>query len=140
MPQPRIDVPAAYVPPNALAYGALGEAAVMVTPASPLPVYLSAQPGGSPLIGTASVSGRIGPFAPQPDRPVMLTLSGSWSGEVRLLRSAGGADPLPATLAGAAIMWSANVNEIVWVEGEAGAALYLDLVVASGTLTYRVAQ
>ena len=45
-----------------------------------------------------------------------------------------------ATLAGRPLVWSQNINEIVWVETEGSASLYLDVELDSGTLVYRVAQ
>ena len=83
----------------------------------------------------------MAPFAPQLGREIWLTLSGTWSGSVALMRSVdGGATLLPATLGGAALTWTGNVNEIVWIETEAAATLYLSITLASGAVTYRVAQ
>jgi len=95
----------------------------------------------APLTGTANASVTTPAFTPQPGREIVLTLSGAWSGTVSLLRSVdGGTTKLPATLASAPLIWSGNLNELVWVETEAAATLYLDIALASGTVTYRVSQ
>lgn len=99
-------------------------------------------PQSSPLAGAASASGVLGPFVPGLDSPINLTLSGTWAGTVRLLRSTdAGATKIPVTLAGGT--WgefTSNVNEPVWEEGEAGVTFYLQFERISGTLNYRMAQ
>ena len=139
---PPIVLPAGYVTGEAIAFAGTDDRAVMVTRATPLPVAATMIAATSTaLAGSASASAVLGPFVPQLGREVMLTLSGGWAGTVALKRSVnGGTTKLPATLAGVALAWSGAVNEPVWVETEAGATLFLDAALTSGTLTYRVAQ
>ncbi|MFV0624142.1 hypothetical protein ACBY01_09055 [Sphingomonas sp. ac-8] len=138
-----IDVPATFVPAVGLSFGQPGDEAVFVDAANPMPVRLAR---GSlavvPLAGTASAATRSGPFVPELDRPIHLTLSGSWTGRATLLRSVdGGATAEPLTLAGAPWgVFTANANEVVAEESVAGASYYLDLAPTSGTVAYRVAQ
>jgi hypothetical protein len=138
-----IDVPATFVPAVGLSFGQPGTDAVFVDSANPMPVRLArAAAATAPLAGTATASGRVGPYIPEPDRPIHLTLSGGWIGRITLLRSVdGGAAAEPLTLAGAPWgVFTANANEPVAEESVAGASYYLDLVLTSGTVTYRVAQ
>lgn len=139
---PPAVAPAAYIPFTALACASEG-ASVAVGPGNPLPVI--ATPGAAasaPLTGTTAASGTLGPFTPDPARPIHLTLSGTWSGNVRVKRSTdGGATRHPLTVGG--IAWGAftgNCCELVAEESEAGAQYYLDVTLASGTLAYRVSQ
>ena len=147
MSQVPISYPARYAPGVALNYADETGNAVKVSAAAPLPVTLAAASGGSstaqaPLAGTASAALTVGPFVPQAGKPLVLTLAGSWSGTVKLLRSVdGGASKLPLTLAGAPwAAYSANVCEPVWEENEAAATFYLQLAPASGAISYRLAQ
>lgn len=142
MSGPSIDLPAGYFPATALAFAGADGSGQLVSAASPLPVNIVARAAASaPLAGTANASGVVGPFTPDLARPIWLTLSSTWSGTAALLRSTdGGVTRLPATLAGAALSWSANVNEAVAEESCAGATWYLAITLASGALTYRVAQ
>jgi hypothetical protein len=146
--QVPISYPARYAPGVALNYADPQGNAVTVSQSAPLPVTLAATAGGGstspqpPLTGTASAALTAGPFVPQPGKPLVLTLRGTWTGNVQLLRSIdGGATKLPVTLAGAPwASYSANVCEPVWEENEANAAFYLQLVPASGAIQYRLAQ
>lgn len=136
--------PANFVAQHALAYGAPGEVATSVDAAHPLPVASALGAASSAaLAGSASASGAIGPFAPQLGRPVWLTLSGTWSGSVRLLRSVdGGATRLPLSYpdGSARGQFTGNVQLPVAEETVAAATYYLDATIASGTLAYRVEQ
>ncbi|MCC2980702.1 hypothetical protein [Sphingomonas sp. IC4-52] len=139
----EVEVPAGFVPQYAVAFGAVDAPAVAVHDDNPLPVRPVRRPAAStPLAGTMMASGLAGPFTPELDRPIWLTLSGDWSGAVELLRSVdGGATALPLTAAGA--RWgrfTANANEAVADESEVGATFYLSVTLVAGTLTYRVAQ
>ncbi|MCA1661999.1 MAG: hypothetical protein LC648_07500 [Novosphingobium sp.] len=146
MSQVPISYPARYAPGVALNYADPAGHAVTVSQAAPLPVTLAAGGGSTspqpPLSGTASAALTAGPFVPQAGKPLVLSLAGTWSGAVQLLRSVdGGATKLPVTLAGAP--WGnywANVCEPVWEESEAGTAFYLQLAPASGAIHYRLAQ
>ena len=137
--------PASSVPPHAIMFGDIGDTPAAVTADTPLPVETrSAQAiaRSTPLAGTTSATTQAGPFAPDLGRPIMIALSGSWSGTVDLLRSTdGGATRLPVTAGGGAWgHYEANANEPVWVETEAAARFYLAIALVSGTLSYRVAQ
>lgn len=96
----------------------------------------------TPLSGSSSTTQTVGPFTPQLGRPINLTLSGTWVGSVQLLRSIdGGTTKLPLTVGGSAWgSYSANANEPVWTETEAGATYYLAITRTSGTISYRIAQ
>lgn len=140
MPTP-IQNPATYIPVQALAFAQADGNSGLVSADLPLPVSTT-RPAGQPLSGSATVTGQVGPFSPVSGRPVMLSLSGSWTGSVRMLRSVdAGVTRLPLTIGGEA--WgefTTNACEAVWEDYEDNARLYLDVTLASGTLTYRVAQ
>jgi len=147
LPETPISYPARYAPGIALNFADTSGNAVLVSEAKPLPVTISAAAGGGTtpppaLAGSTSAALTAGPYVPQAGKPFVLTLSGTWSGTVRLLRSVdGGATRLPLTLAGAAwAVYSANVCEPVWEENEAAATFYLQLTPASGSIAYRLAQ
>jgi hypothetical protein len=139
MPIP-IQNPAGYVVPSAIAFADAG-ALVPVDAASPLPVTLGSA-ATTPLTGTATTSTVVGPYQPALGRAVMLLLTGSWSGSVKVTRSIdGGTTRQPLTVAGAA--WgefAGNACEAVWDESESAARLYLDITLTSGSVTYRLAQ
>ena len=138
-----IDVPAPFVPAVGLSFGQPGADAVFVDAANPMPVRLARGPAAAiPLAGSASTSGRVGPFVPELDRPIHFTLSGSWSGRVRVLRSVDGGTTLDAlTLAGEPWgVFTANANEPIAEESVAGASYYLELSLLGGTVIYRVTQ
>ena len=140
---PRIEARGGFTPTFAMAFGAMGGDARQVEPAAPLPVQPGFAPSTAiPLTGTASASGQFGPFVPEPGRPIWLTLSGTWSGTVTVLRSTdGGTTRLPLTLAGGAWgSFSANVQEVVGEESVAGSTWWLDVQRQSGTLAFEVRQ
>lgn len=151
-PTKPISLPAGYAPAFAIGYsGPTGDLAV-VDGATPLPVALSASTvlsvqqasvtAPAALEGSATAALLTGPFTPQAGRPVMITLSGTWQGQVQVQRSAdAGATRHKLTAAG--LPWgnyTGNACEVVWIENEDAARLYLDIAVTSGTLTYRIAQ
>ena len=142
MPSTPIINPGGYTPARALVYADTDGSAVQVSVAAPLPVTLGAAAAPTALAGSLSSSGTVGPFAPVAGEPVMLVLSGTWSGTVRLQRSTdGGTTKLPVTLSGAPwAQFTANCCEAVWEENEVGAQLYLAVTLGSGSLTYRVSQ
>lgn len=142
-----ISYPARYAPGIAMNFADEAGTAIQVSQSSPLPVTLAAASGGgatpaAPLAGTATVAATIGSFVPVAGRPLVLTLSGTWTGAVKLLRSVnGGATKLPLTLGGAPwAEFSANVNEPVWEENETAAVFYLQLTPLTGAIAYRLAQ
>lgn len=139
MPGTPIQSPASYVPSRATAFADIDGTSLLVSSSNPLPVTLN---GGSttPLAGSTSATGSVGPFAPVIGCPVMLMLSGTWTGLVKVMRSTdGGTTRLPLTVAGGSwAQFSANCCEPVWEESDPAATLYLDVALASGTLAYRI--
>lgn len=143
MPTLPVSAPAGYIPIFALAYSSSGGDGVPVDAGHPLPVSATLVAASStPVDGSAGASVLAGPFSPDLGRPVWLTLSGTWSGSVAVLRSIdGGATMHPLTAGGEAWgLFTANACEQIAEETEAGATWYLDITLAAGTLTYRVAQ
>lgn len=141
MPSTPIQSPASYVPSRAAAFADNDGNSLVVSASNPLPVFATAG-STTPLAGTTSASGSLGPFSPVVGRPVVLALSGTWNGTVKVKRSTdAGSTRLALTIGGDT--WgefTGNCCEPVWEESEAGAALYLDVALTSGTLTYRLAQ
>ena len=138
-----VEVPAGFVPQYAMAFGAVDGPAMAVHAGNPLPVRAARQPAAAPaLAGSMTASGMAGPFVPELDRPIWVTLSGDWSGAVELLRSTdGGVSTFPLTTGGTRwARFTANANEAVADESEAGATYYLSATLLGGTLTDRVAQ
>ena len=148
MPNVPISYPARYAPGVALNFADEVGNAVLVSQSAPLPVTLAAATGGGsttpspPLTGTAAIASTTGSYVPLAGRSLVVTLSGTWTGTVKLLRSInGGATKLSLTLAGAPwAEFTANVNEPVWEENEAAAVFYLQFAPLSGTIVYRLAQ
>ena len=142
-----ISYPARYAPGVALNFADPSGGAVQVSQTAPLPVTISAtSSGGSasapPLSGLTSAAVTVGPFAAAQGKPIVLALSGTWTGTVQLLRSTdGGVTRFPLTLGGAAwARYQANVCEPVWEESESAATFYLQLTPSSGAILYRLAQ
>ncbi|MBX9643882.1 MAG: hypothetical protein K2W91_07260 [Novosphingobium sp.] len=140
MPIPILN-PAGYAVTCAVAYADVDGALVPVDASTPLPVTLGRTPT-TPLAGTAASTAVAGPYQPALGRPVMLVLTGTWTGSVRVMRSVdGGTTRQALTVAGSAwAQFSANACEAVWEESESAATLYLDITLASGSVTYRMAQ
>lgn len=136
-----VSSPAGYAPLTAVGYSESDSSFSVVAADKPLPVNTFAVPAPAALAGTTATSGVAGPFIPVPARPVVLALSGTWSGTVRVLRSIdGGTTKLPLTAAGQPWgQFSSNCCEPVWEEA-AGASLFIEMALNSGTLTYRMAQ
>lgn len=95
-----------------------------------------------PLAGAAAASTSAGPFTPQLARAIWLTLTGAWTGTVRVLRSVdGGATKVPLTLAGQSwASFTANCAEPIAEESVSAATYYLDIALTSGAVTYRLEQ
>lgn len=142
MPSTPLQTPGRFVAPVAVSFANPAGDSEVVSGANPLPVYAAPLAPPAALAGLATASGVFGPFAPRLGQPVMLALSGTWSGTVRVLRSTdGGATKLALTALGQPYgIYTANLCEAVWEDGEAGAALYLDVTIAGGALTYRMGQ
>lgn len=143
MPTPiPVSAPAAYAPISAIGFAEADSTLSPVSADKPLPVNPVNVPAPAALAGSAATSAMIGPFVPNSAKPVVLALSGTWTGTVKLLRSTdGGTTKLPLTAAGQAWgQFTTNCCEPVWEESVAEASLYLDIALSSGTVTYRVAQ
>lgn len=134
--------PARYVAPFAVAFANPTGDSDVVSASNPLPVSSAPATSPTPLAGTANATGVVGPFLPVSGRPVMLTLSGAWAGQVRIARSTdGGTTKLPLTAMGQVYgSYTGNLCEPVWDEGEVGARLYLDITLTSGSVAYRMGQ
>jgi len=137
-----ISAPSSYVAPTAIGFADSARDLVLVSQNQPLPVGTSRGEAPAPLAGQTSQSTIAGPFAPLPDAPIHLELSGTWSGRVELQRSTDVGGTRSSLTAGG-MPWASytgNVNEAVWQEGERGATFYLAITLDAGTLTYRVSQ
>ena len=144
MPTP-IQNPTGYAIPRAIAYADIDGSMLQVSNAAPLPVAVTAGGGSTattPLAGTAATTSLVGPYQPAIGRAIMLLLTGSWTGTVKVLRSVdGGTTKQPLTINGTTWgQFSANCCEAVWDESENAARFYLDIALSSGNVTYRVAQ
>lgn len=144
MPDLPISAPANYYPPFAIVFADEAGNGVPVDAANPLPVALSepAPAVSTPLAGSTAASGALGPFTPVAGKAIWLSLSGTWTGSVAVKRSVnGGTTKLPLTAGG--LPWASftgNACEPVAEDSESGATYYLEVTLASGTLTYRLAQ
>lgn len=134
--------PAGYVPRMSMCFSDANGITEEVKASNPLPVNLQPRLASAPLDGAANASVLAGPFAPISDRAIMLTLSGTWTGSVRLLRSTDqGVTKLGLTALGSPYgLFQTNLCEPVWEEAESGATLYLDITVTSGNVIYRMGQ
>jgi hypothetical protein len=141
MTSPPISVPAGFAPVYAVGFSDIGGKLALVSDVEPLPVTMAA-PAPAPLAGQASASEVAGPFEATPARVIVVTLDGEWNGTVRLLRSTdGGLTKVPLRAGG--LPWaeySEPGTEQAWLETEEGASFYLDILLTSGSLTYRVSQ
>ena len=137
-----IKTPAGYAPAFAIGTRRSDGSFALVGPDAPIAVSSAVGPVPAALSGETSESVVAGPFEPSPFTPVYLTLSGSWTGSVRLLRSTdGGATKVPVTVGGAQwAQFADNACEPVWSETEAGATLWLELAPMSGTIEWRLSQ
>lgn len=142
MNRPPITNPAAYVAPIAVAFGDLDNNALTVTAETPLPVSIRAEAATTaPLNGTLSEDEASGAFAATSGRPIWLTLSGEWSGQAKLQRSADGITWRDITLAGEPWgQFSRNICEQIITESEGGTYYRLTAQILSGTIAFRIAQ
>jgi hypothetical protein len=88
--------------------------------------------------GTANATGVVGPYDPPQDTPVWLTLSGTWTGTVKVKRSIdGGATKHDLTVGGVSYAtFTGNCCEEVHVESNGKGRLYLDITLSSGAVNY----
>ncbi len=142
MPTSPLKTPAGYVPQMAISFANPNGDADLVSAINPIPTLEQPFAAAAPLTGANSVSGQVGPFQPRAGRAIMVTLTGTWSGTVKLLRSVdGGTTKLPVSAGGLPYgVYTGNICEPVWEESEAAALLYLDIVLTSGAVTYRMGQ
>lgn len=144
-----INLPARYASAFAVGHADASGNLNLVSEGQPLPVRvidgsIGSGSGTSPnvLAGQTTTDTVAGPFQPALGVPITVTLAGTWTGTVKVMRSTdNGATLMPLTVAGAP--WGefqANANEQVWSEAEAAARFYLTIDLTSGSLSYRVAQ
>jgi hypothetical protein len=112
----------------------------LVSASSPLPVSMTGAATPAPLTGTASANGTFGGFVPARGVGVVLVLSGTWQGSVRVVRSTdGGVTFNPLTVAGMPwAQFSGNICEAVWEENDPAATLHLIVTLSSGSVSYRI--
>lgn len=141
---PPVAAPAGYLTGQAIAFVDAAGRADLVSAAQPLPVTLATSAATTvPLTGTAAASATVGPIVPELERPIWVTLTGTWTGTAQLLRSTdAGATKLPLTYpdGSASASWTGAVNAPVAEESCAGASYWLQFTRTSGTLTYEVRQ
>ena len=149
MPETSIKLPGGYAVATAIGYADATDGTLSIVATDrPLPVVVQdgSLPGTpsvpSPLSGSTAASGLIGPFTPATGRAVIVRLDGDWEGTVALRRSTdAGATHHGLTLGGSPWgVFTGNVCEPVWEESEAGAQLYLEMTIESGSIDYRIAQ
>ena len=144
MPTP-IQNPTGYAIPRAVAYADVDGSMLQVSSAAPLPVVVLSTSGvaaTTPLVGTATTTSVVGPYQPAIGRAVMLLLTGTWTGTVKVVRSVdSGTTKQPLTINGSTWgQFTTNCCEAVWDEIESAARFFLDITLASGSVTYRLAQ
>ena len=137
-----VKFPAGFASSTAVGFTAESGNIVLVGSGAPLPVSLAPSAAPAVLAGLASESSLVGPYSPVAGQPVVLQLSGAWTGTVTVQRSVdGGATRAPLTAGGQEWgVFTANACEPIWIEQEAAATLYLDVAIAQGTLAYRVSH
>ena len=151
MPSSPIINPSGYTTSVVAAFADVNGEAAHVSAAAPLPVSLPSSQvlsvnintaTATPLDGQAVMPAVAGPYTPVLGRSVVLVLSGDWTGAVSVLRSTDqGLTKLPITIGGTpSAVFSTNCCEPIWDESEAGANLYLNISLTSGTVNYRIAQ
>lgn len=107
---------------------------------------LSIDPNGyglratDPVAGTRSTDGQSEPFIAQAGRPVAVSLSGTWAGTVKVLKSRdGGASFNPITAAGGAwAVFTGNCDEEFDEPSSDGIQYRLDIDLTSGNVNFRL--
>ena len=141
MAQPPIKNPARFVPVYGVGFSGSGGDLSPVSPTTPLPVSLAdpvALP--APIVGTTSVYHLEGPWIPARGKPIVMQLSGEWQGLVSLLRSTDGGVTYSIPTAGGLPLsqFTANACEPVWEENDPDAEMWFEVIIDSGSVTYRV--
>jgi len=141
VPNP-IQFPSGYAPAFAISYSDDLGGAKLVSNGQPMPVIPVAVNRPVALAGTASASGNAGPLEITAGRPVILTLSGTWTGTVTVQRSTDGGTTRNGLTAMGQTMgqFTTNACEPVWEDVEDGVQLYLNVALQSGSVTYRMGQ
>ncbi len=144
MPNVPVAAPGGFAPVAAVSFGTQDGPATPVDASHPLPVRQALGASGvAALAGMASASGTFGSFAPVLGRAIVVTLAGTWTGKVQVLRSIdGGASKLPLTFIDGSerAAWTGNVNSAIGEETVAGATYYLAATLTAGSLSYRMEQ
>ncbi len=152
MPSQEISLPAGYAPVFAVGFSADTSELSIVESTKPLPVAVDVSTpipvqNASPVAPAAledqvSAATVAGPFTPVSGLPVLLQLSGTWTGTVQVQRSIDGGTTRHDLSAGGSAWarFEGNACEHVWAEEEAGAHLYLDIAPDSGTVEFRLSQ
>lgn len=144
-----ISSPARFATPTAVGFTDGAGTLALVSQGAPLPVTItnaSSIPdlpdAPKPLVGRATSSVVVGPFTPAGSTPIHLQLSGTWAGRASLERSTdGGVTRQGLTVGGRRwASFTANANEPVWQDSEAGVTFWLNVQITSGELAYRVSQ
>lgn len=141
MAQPPIKNPARFVPVYGVGFSGAGGDLSPVSPASPLPVSLAdTQVRPVPIVGTTSVYLWEGPWIPARGVPIVIQLQGEWQGLVSLLRTTDGGATFSVPTAGGVPLaqFTANACEPVWEENDPSAELYFEVIINSGSVTYRM--
>lgn len=135
-----IQTPAGFAPAYAIGFSSPAQTLQVASDETPLPVALASPVAPPPLAGSSGIAVVAGPFYAVPGRPVILTLSGEWTGSVSITRSTDGGLTRHALTVGGAPWgrFTGNACEPVWEETDPAATLHLELAPASGTITYRL--
>ncbi|MDE2561268.1 MAG: hypothetical protein KGL48_03380 [Sphingomonadales bacterium] len=140
--QSTIATPAGFTPAYATGFADGNGMLSLVSSSMPLPVTVTPSGGtlAAAVAGTSAASILTPAFSPTPGVPVIVTLDGAWTGTVVVQRSAdGGMTRRGLTVAGDAwARFTGNACEPVWEEHDPSAALYLDIALTSGSVTYRL--
>lgn len=93
-------------------------------------------------VGTLSVTGVSASFAAVGPAPINVELTGTWAGTCTLKRRLPGESTYKAlTINGNPWgVYTTNVSEQAWAEGEGGTLFLLDCTLTSGTVSWRISQ
>lgn len=111
---------------------------------TPIPMIFRTAPSGlTPVSGSSSGTGNSPALSTKADYNLYLTLSGTWSGTVTLMRSIdNGATWNPVTGHGSPSLgqFTQNCDEAITMVKTAGVRYRLQFNITSGTVVYRLAQ
>jgi len=107
-------------------------------------VVVTTAASSNPVSGSASVGTTTSPvFTPQLGRDMYLTLSGGWTGTVRVQRSTDNGVTWNNITIGGGQPWGVYTeacDEVVDTPTDGASRYRLSLVISTGTVTYRLAQ